>query len=73
MLGTVISLAALIVSGHVEGRHAAYALLLSPAMVIGLWISRYTARFVSGPWVRPTVLALAAVAGVVTAGTALVT
>lgn len=42
-----------------------YALCLLPAMLIGLWISRYFHSYMDAGWFRPSILMLCALAGAV--------
>lgn len=64
VVGLLLSLAALAVAGEVHGWQALLALWLLPAMVVGLAVSRALAARLEGRWLRPAVLAFAAVAGV---------
>ena len=50
--------------GEVRGEQVVWALQLLPAMALGLWASRFTATRLDGRWLRPAVLAFAALAGV---------
>ena len=65
ILGIVMSLVGLALAGKVEGRHAVLALQLLPGMLAGLWASRWVVERLDERWLRPAVLAFAAVAGVV--------
>jgi uncharacterized membrane protein YfcA len=65
VLGIVMSLVGLTLAGKVEGRHAVLALQLLPGMLAGLWTSRWVVERLDERWLRPAVLAFAAVAGVV--------
>ncbi len=63
-VGVVLSLASLAVAGEVRGEQVVWALQLLPAMALGLWASRFTATRLDGRWLKPAVLAFAALAGV---------
>ncbi len=63
-VGVVLSLASLAAAGEVRGEQVGWALQLLPAMALGLWASRFTARRLDGRWLRPAVLGFAALAGV---------
>lgn len=63
IIGTFVSLGALALVGRVEGWHVLFALELLPGVAAGLLMSRYTARLLDGRWLRPAVLAFAAVSG----------
>lgn len=65
VLGILMSLAGLALAGQVEGRHAILALQLLPGMLVGLWASRWVVERLDERWLRPAVLAFAAVAGAV--------
>lgn len=65
VLGIMMSLVGLALAGKVEGRHAVLALQLLPGMLAGLWASRWVVERLDERWLRPAVLAFAAVAGVV--------
>lgn len=64
VLGTLMSLAALALSGRVDGDHVIFALEMIPAMLAGLLVSRYLKRWLDGRWLRPAVLCFAGMAGV---------
>jgi uncharacterized membrane protein YfcA len=64
-VGAVASLSALAVTGRVEGWHFLLALELLPALLIGLWVSKWAIKFLEERWLRPAVLTFAALAGVV--------
>ena len=63
--GTVLSLAALVVAGAVAGWHLTLALALLPGTALGVAVSGRLTHRVDGAWLRPLVLALAAVVAVV--------
>ena len=65
VLGIMMSLVGLALAGKVEGRYAVLALQLLPGMLAGLWASRWVVERLDERWLRPAVLAFAAVAGVV--------
>jgi len=65
VLGSLMSLAGLGLSGRVHGRHILLALELLPGIGAGLLLSRHTARLLDGGWVRAAVVAFAAVTGAV--------
>lgn len=64
-IGTVLSLGALFVAGEFHGRHLSFALALAPAMLLGLWGSRFTARRLDKGWLQPAVLTFAGVTGAI--------
>ena len=63
-VGVVLSLLTLGVAGEVRGEQVVWALELLPAMALGLWVSRFTARRLDGRLLRPAVLAFAGLSGV---------
>ncbi|MDQ3784451.1 MAG: sulfite exporter TauE/SafE family protein [Actinomycetota bacterium] len=64
VLGTLMSLAALALTGRVDGGHVILALEMIPAMLAGLFLSRYLNPWLDARWLRPAVLCFAGVAGV---------
>lgn len=64
-LGTVLSLGALAVAGVVDGWHMWLALALSPGTAAGVAGSGWLARRADSGWLRPAVLAFAAVTALV--------
>ena len=65
VVGIAMSLAGLGLAGKVEWRHFALAAELLPGMLVGLWASRWVVKRLDERWLRPAVLAFAAVAGIV--------
>lgn len=63
-VGTLISLGALALAGEVQGWQVLLALALVPGIGGGLVASRFVARRLDGRWLRPAVLAVAALAAV---------
>ena len=63
-MGSLISLGALVAAGQVHRDELVLALLLHPALAGGSVLGVVAARRIDGPWLRPGVLAFAAVAGV---------
>ena len=61
-VGTLVSLGGQAAADALAPWHVALALALVPGSVAGLWLSGRLARRLDGPWLRPAVLALAAVA-----------
>ncbi|MBN2623863.1 MAG: sulfite exporter TauE/SafE family protein [Acidimicrobiales bacterium] len=61
-LGTVLSLVVLAATGAVAGWHVGLALALLPGTACGIVASGPLARTLDGAWLRPAVLAVAAVA-----------
>jgi len=67
-VGGVISLLALVPAGRVAAEHLILALVLLPALVLGLLVAaRLTKAVARTPWLRPAVLLFAALSGVVAA------
>lgn len=64
VLGTLMSLAALALTGRVDGGHVIFALQMIPAMLAGLLLSRYLKPWLDARWLRPAVLCFAGIAGV---------
>lgn len=58
-----LSLVGYVATGTMTDDQVLFALALAPVMVAGLWLSRHFHRFVDGGWLRPTMLALSAIAG----------
>lgn len=65
VFGTALSLAAVAVAGAVAGWHLALALALLPGTALGVVVSGRLTHRVDGDWLRPMVLALAAVVALV--------
>lgn len=65
MLGIIMSLVALAFTNRIEGWHLLLSLQLLPGLLIGLWASRSTAKFIDERWVRPIVLGFAIASGLV--------
>jgi uncharacterized membrane protein YfcA len=65
LAGLFLALAVLTAIGRVEGWHVVAAAQLTPGLLLGLWLSGRIARALDGGWLRPAVLSVAAVAGVV--------
>ena len=63
LVGIVMSLTALWITGRVEVWHLLLALKLLPGLLLGLWTSRWIAGMLNERWLRPVVLAFAAIAG----------
>ena len=63
-VGTLISIAGLAVAGEVHGWQVQLALALVPGIGVGLVAGRFLARRLDARWLRPAVLAVAAVAAV---------
>ncbi len=63
--GTIISLVALRFVGLFGSDEVRLTLMLFPVMLIGLYASQWTAKFVDRGYIRTVVLAVAAVAGTV--------
>jgi hypothetical protein len=63
-IGTVMSLATLRLVGRFGAEEIRLTLVILPAMVAGLVVSKWTAAYVDRGYTRPIVLALAAAAGV---------
>ena len=72
LAGIVIAVGALAAVGRVEGWHVWLALELVPALLLGLWLSFRLAPVLDRGWLRPSVLAFAAISGVVIVGRGLV-
>jgi len=64
-VGNVLSLLGLAFVGQFEERQFRLALLLFPGLLLGLWGSRWTSKFLDERWLRPVILAFATVSGVV--------
>jgi uncharacterized membrane protein YfcA len=63
--GLVISLVGQAMVGAIAGWHVLLALSLLPGTAAGLGAARVLARHLDGPWLRPAVLTLAGVTGLV--------
>jgi uncharacterized membrane protein YfcA len=64
LVGTVLSLTALIAGGVVKWWQLVVAAALAPALAAGLWVSHLLARRLAGASLRPAVLTFATLAGV---------
>lgn len=62
-MGTAISLLVLALAERVGLDHLLLALELLPALLLGLWGAGFTAKLLSGRWLRPALLLFAAVSG----------
>ncbi len=65
VVGSAISLGALALAGHVEMRHVTLAAQTLPGLALGLVIARRLHGVLERGWLRPAVLAFAAVSGIV--------
>jgi hypothetical protein len=65
LVGIVLAVGALTAVDRVEWWHVRLALTLAPALLLGVWASFRLAPVLDRGWLRPTVLAFAAVSGVV--------
>ena len=63
VVGSIISLVALGIGGHVDWSHAVLALTLMPGLVAGLVLSARVHRYLDRGWLRPAVLIFAALSG----------
>lgn len=64
VVGSMISLGALVAAGEVHLPELILAVQLLPALLAGLLAGGSLTRHLDGPWLRPSVLAFAAAAGV---------
>ena len=64
-VGNAMSLLGLALVGEIEERQLRLALLLFPGLLLGLWGSRWTSKFLDERWLRPVILTFATVSGVV--------
>lgn len=67
VVGILLSLAGLMLAGKIEGWHFVLALQLLPGLLVGLGVSRLVVKHLDERWLRPAVLAFAAVAGLAVA------
>jgi uncharacterized membrane protein YfcA len=65
VIGAIMSLVALAIAGKVEVWHALFALELLPGLGLGLYAAARLRSFLEKGWLRPLVLAFAAVSGIV--------
>jgi len=65
VLGSTISLTALWAAGHVDLGHLILAAWLLPGLALGLYLATKLHRVLEKGWLRPTVLAFAALSGAV--------
>jgi len=65
VFGSAVSLGALAIVGHVEARHLILAAWLLPGLALGLFIATKLHHVLDKGWLRPAVLAFAAVSGAV--------
>jgi hypothetical protein len=63
-IGTVISMASLLIIGRFGGKEVLAALVLFPGIVIGFVLSRHTARILDKGFIRVAVLTTAALSGI---------
>lgn len=63
VVGTILSLVALLLTGRVGEEHVLLTLQLLPALVPGLVFTRWISPLLDGRWVRPAVLLFAAISG----------
>lgn len=65
LLGTALSLLALAITGAVSAMHWQFALTMVPAVLFGLFVSRFFHGWLDAGWLRPCVLGFSAIAGFV--------
>ena len=65
VFGSSLSLVALGVTGHVDLDHLVLAAWLFPGLALGLFLATKLQRFLDKGWLRPTVLAFAAISGAI--------
>lgn len=65
VVGVVISVSGLALVGRFGRLEARYAALLLPGILVGFLVSRLTVRALGARWLRPAVLAVSALAGLV--------
>ena len=65
LLGTGLSIVTLSAAGELTMRHVRLALVLTPAVAVGVAISTRLATVLDARWIRPAVLCFAALAGAV--------
>ncbi len=65
VVGVIMSLVGLAIAGKVQGWHALFALELMPGLLLGVLVSNFAAPFLDKRWLRPAVLAFAAVSSAV--------
>jgi uncharacterized protein len=70
-IGTVISVTGLWWAGRFGAGELLLGVLLLPGVLVGFWLSRYSAAWVDGDRLRPTVLAASALSAAVIAVRAL--
>lgn len=63
VVGTGMSLVALLLSGRIGVDHALFSLQLLPGMLLGLLSTRWIAPLLDASWLRPAVLVFAAASG----------
>lgn len=63
LIGVSMSLCALILAGHVEAWHWALGVALVPAIMFGLYASRFLHAWLDSGWIRPCVLGFAGLSG----------
>ena len=63
VVGTGMSLVALLLSGRIGADHALFSLQLLPGMLLGLLSTRWIAPLLDASWLRPAVLVFAAASG----------
>lgn len=59
----VLSIVAYTATGKLHGEQLLFALVLLPALALGMWLSRHLHPLVDGGWLRPAVLAVSTIAG----------
>jgi hypothetical protein len=67
VVGSLISLTALVAAGQVHIRELVVSFQLTPALLAGLALGSVATRRIDGPWLRPAVLTFAGVPGLVIA------
>ena len=63
LVGTGLSLLALVAAGEVRGEHWRFGIAMMPAVLLGLFASRYFHGWLERGWLRPCVLGFAALSG----------
>ena len=73
LVGTALSLLALIAAGEVDAAQWRFGISMVPAVLLGLFASRFLHAWLERGWLRPCVLAVAALSGLVVVLRALMT
>ncbi len=66
VFGVIAALISLAIVGRLGRDEVVLAISLLPALIIGYWLSKYSARFLDRGYIRPTILIVSGTAAAIT-------